>query len=207
MARTVGVPSVTDGPLTLECDVRASNPPPTIVWYGGGSVITPILPTVILFFDNGRYLFIRSLTSVQRQQEFYCEVQDILLGNTNMRSPITYDISESIAPSTLVFYKNHTTMLTIERGSQVEDVNSFTATDGAGVAITHQTVQCQSQINSLTIDIGTHVSILLTVTSFSSGTRTLEPYTCNVLIGGGFSLPPPTDHIAVIVRKFNNRIG
>lgn len=108
---TVPVPTVAGGAVALRCDVRDGSPSPTIQWFMGTgateSEITPSPPeaahVVTLYLDNGRYLFIHELTPAQRNQPFHCRATDLLLNNTEMRSPITYDLNQAITNGTVLY--------------------------------------------------------------------------------------------------------
>ena len=78
------------GAVTFRCDHLEGNPPPVIQWYADNLLVNPIpRNNEILIEEEGRYLFIRRLTSVQQQQQYHCEATNPLL-NTMFRSPITY---------------------------------------------------------------------------------------------------------------------
>ena len=101
----VEVATIVGGAVTLECDIRASNPAPTIVWFANTNEIDPVLPNDVLYVDEGRYLFIRVLTNTQRNQQYYCEARGLLLNNTVVRSPITYTLTGEIPVGTLMRYR------------------------------------------------------------------------------------------------------
>ena len=76
------VATIVDGAVTLECDIRAANPAPTIVWFANTNEFDPVLPSDVLYVDEGRYLFILELSDSQRNQQYYCEARGLLLNNT-----------------------------------------------------------------------------------------------------------------------------
>ena len=99
------VATIVDGAVTLECDIRAANPAPTIVWFANTNEFDPVLPSDVLYVDEGRYLFIRELSDSQRNQQYYCEARGLLLNNTIERSPITYTLTDQIPTGTLMRYR------------------------------------------------------------------------------------------------------
>lgn len=101
------------GSVALRCDHMESNPPPVIQWYASQVTNTnytsnpwPVAPEpdVILYGDGGRYLFVSELTSVQRWQQFYCEVTNPVL-NMATRSSITYVLNRDIPFGQTMEYK------------------------------------------------------------------------------------------------------
>ena len=100
------VATIVDGAVTLECDIGAANPAPTIVWLANTNEFPLALPNDVLYVDEGRYLFIRVLSDMQRNQQYYCEARGLLLNNTIDRSPITYTLTGEIPTGTLMRYRD-----------------------------------------------------------------------------------------------------
>ena len=101
------VATIVGGAVTLECDIRAANPAPTIVWFANTNEFPPAPPNSVLYVDEGRYLFIRILSDTQRNQQYYCEARGLLLNNTIDRSPITYTLTGEIPTGTLMRYREN----------------------------------------------------------------------------------------------------
>ena len=99
------IATIESGAVTLECDIEAANPAPMIAWVANTSDFPRAPPNSVLYVDEGRYLFIRVLSDMQRNQQYYCEARGLLLNNTIERSPITYTLTGEIAIGTVMRYR------------------------------------------------------------------------------------------------------
>ena len=115
----------------MRCDHLPGNPPPVIQWYANGIPINPILlRTEILYGEEGRYLFIRRLTSTQRQQVFHCEATNPVL-NTVTRSQITYRLTANIQNGQVVEYKQPGTNIALVN-EEITVIYSAASVDNMG---------------------------------------------------------------------------
>ena len=92
-----------NGAVAMECDFLDASPRPQVQWVMN-NVTTIDMDGDILFLEEGRFLYIRSLTSQQRGSFFHCVVVNAFLGTMPQRSPTTYTLEGDIPPGILETY-------------------------------------------------------------------------------------------------------
>ena len=119
-----------DDDVALECLVAESKPPPQIRWLGNGNPLTEVMTNNQLrFLDNGHYLLIRQLTTVQLNTNYQCQVTNARL-HEMVTSPTTYNLANNIGSNEFRIYKRLMNR-TILRGTTVE--LSYIAGAGSGI--------------------------------------------------------------------------
>ena len=119
-----------DDDVALECLVAESKPPPQITWLGNGNPLKEVMTNNQLrFLDNGRYLLIRQLTTVQLNTNYQCQVTNARL-HEMVTSPTTYNLVNNVGTNEFKIYKRLIDR-TILRGTTVE--LSYIAGAGSGI--------------------------------------------------------------------------
>ena len=119
-----------DDEVALECLVADSNRPPQIRWLRDGNPLTEVTADNRLrFLDNGRYLLIRELGTVQINTTYQCQVTNARLHEMEI-SPTTYNLVNNIGTNEFKIYKRLIDR-TILRGTTVE--LSYIAGAGSGI--------------------------------------------------------------------------
>ena len=120
-----------DDEVALECPVAESNPPPQIRWLGDGNPLTEIMTNnQQRFLDNGRYLLIRWLSTVQLNVNYRCQVTNARLHGRET-SPATYNLANNTGTNEFKIYKRLIDR-TIVRDTSLE--LSYIAGAGAGIS-------------------------------------------------------------------------
>ena len=106
--RSVTLPTVLGGAVAMECDVLDAKPKPEIQWFRNNeptAIMEERRQYNIMYLKNGRFLFIRQLTALQRMSSYHCEVVNAYLTPTHVRAPTTYLLDGNIASFTLKVYR------------------------------------------------------------------------------------------------------
>ena len=161
----------------MECDFLDASPRPQVQWVMN-NVTTIDMDDDILFLEEGRFLYIRSLTSQQRSSFFHCEVVNAFLGTMPQRSPTTYTLEGDIPPGTLETYigdRSVTAML----GEPVEVV--LVAAAGDGTAQVLLTCTQAVEFSPAMVTISNDVMATFTGLPDVEGNRQLN-FTCDVTV-------------------------
>ena len=94
---------VLGGAVALLCDVPYTNPPPEIQWFNSAGQIVEIVGDVVLE-ENGRYLFLATLTAQRLQDSYRCQVTNVRLTETIISSTL-YSLSDDLPEREPLVYK------------------------------------------------------------------------------------------------------
>ena len=101
----VSVSVAINSDVALECDVLESNPAPQIRWLQDGYPIAENRSdSEVHFLDDGRYLYLRSLTVADLASTYRCEVTNVFLDRPVM-SPTIYRLIDNLNRGVLMDYK------------------------------------------------------------------------------------------------------
>ena len=164
----------------MECDFLDASPRPQVQWVMN-NVTTIDMTDDILFLEEGRFLYIRSLTSQQRGSFFHCEVVNAFLGTMPQRSPTTYTLDGDIPPGTLETYigdRSVTAML----GEPVEVV-LVAAADGTMDLTAQVLLTCTQAVENSPAIVTISNNVMATFTELPDveGNRQLN-FTCDIVV-------------------------
>ena len=95
---------VQDSAVALLCDVPDANPPPEIVWFNSAGEMIKFVENEIVLEDDGRYLFLATLTAERLQDMYCCQVMNVNLTET-ITSSTQYSLSDDLPAGELLVYK------------------------------------------------------------------------------------------------------
>ena len=100
------IDTILGGAAAIKCDVLDAAPDPEIEWFSDETRVFsgPSASSMIVYVDDGRYLYIRSLTGAQRGAKYHCEVAN-KLGNQRAVSPTTYSLTGDIEAGVVTEYR------------------------------------------------------------------------------------------------------
>lgn len=199
--RTEFLPTIVDGSVGLLCDFLAGNPSPTIRWYADGILVGEFVSSsrAILYVENGRYLYIQKLTAIQRSRQYYCEARNLLLNNTIMRSPTTYDLAVDLPIGGFWLYKEFG-VIEAEVGILAISIYIGAArrNDGTQTDVIASCGTPDAFNGMLAVEGGTRLRVI------ADGHGPSVNFTCGVISIG---LPGALAHVRIIiVRKFSTRL-
>ena len=175
--RTEQLRTVVDGAVAMECDFLDASPSPQVQWVMN-NVITIDVTDDILFLEEGRFLYIRSLTSQQRGSSFHCEVVNAFLGTMPQRSPTTYTLEGDIPSGILETYIGDRSVTAI-LGEPVEVV-LVAAADGT-LDQTAQVILTCVENSPAMVTISSDVMATFTGLPDVEGNRQLN-FTCDIVV-------------------------
>ena len=187
--------------VALECDVLDARPEPEIQWFLSNEQ-TPIAEETIndqiLYLHNGRYLYIRILTAVQRMGEFHCEVVNAFLSHAPIRAPTTYVLTGDLTDHfVLTVYTPLHDLINVTLGETVKYVFAA-ATPGPTGANQPLGIHCPRKEKGPNINIQ---GLSLTITGLR-GDNITGLQTIHCLVVGTLIFPLPTlDLTFQITRK------
>ena len=180
----VEIATIESGAVTLECDIEAANPAPMIAWVANTSDFPRAPPNSVLYVDEGRYLFIRVLSDMQRNQQYYCEARGLLLNNTIERSPITYTLTGEIPTGTLMQYRDDlgTTVFKVDDDTLVLPYALAARADDGSVGTVAVTGCTSDDIDESQISFANLANLLVTFADLMPPLENAEVvYSCNIL--------------------------
>ena len=178
------IATIVGGAVTLECDIGAANPAPTIIWFANTNEFPPAPPNSVLYVDEGRYLFIRVLTDTLRNQQYYCEARGLLLNNTIDRSPITYTLTGEIPTGTLMRYRENlgTSVFKVGDDTLILPYALAAREDDGSIGSAAVTGCTSDDIDENQIMFGNSANLLVTVEDLMPPLENTEvTYTCGIL--------------------------
>ena len=177
--RTEQLRTVENGAVAMECDFLDASPRPQVQWVMNNVSTSPIdMTDNILFLEEGRFLYIRSLTSPQRGSFFHCEVVNAFLGTMPQRSPTTYTLEGDIPSDTLETYIGDRSVTAI-LGEPVEVVLVAAAGDEMAQVLLTCT---QAVLNSpAMVTISNDVMAMFTGLPDVEGNRQMN-FTCDITV-------------------------
>ena len=169
--------TVVGGAVAIECDFKASNPPPIVQWYGDGIAINESKNLMVRYLEGGRYLYIEQVSAAQRMMRFHCEINNFRdESNSRPRSPITYLLNRDLSAVGFTEYLGLGT-----KNGRVNDTIQFAYVAGSRNAngnFVRYAIQCLST-PFLLFSIATHfVSVTIGQQAASEDEITFE---CNVI--------------------------
>ena len=95
---------VLGGAVALLCDVPNANPPPEIVWFNSAGEMIEFVENEVFLEEDGRYLFLATLTEERLQDMYRCQVTNVNLTDT-ITSSTWYSLSDDLPAGEPVVYK------------------------------------------------------------------------------------------------------
>lgn len=183
----------------MECDVLDAIPKPKIEWFFDSEskpIVEVRAQNRILYLEEGRYLYIRALTAVQRMRTYHCEVVNAFQSPAPVRAPTTYVIGGNIPSYGLAEYRpveQQNALL----GEPFTYVYAIAVAGRDGLTAANIILSCDSSLPK-----GTSVSVtnnvVLLITGLSGGTG-LVTITC--VVAGTRMDPQPVLELTFLVTR------
>ena len=95
---------VLGGAVALQCMVPDANPPPEIVWFNSAGEMIKFVENEVFLEEDGRYLFLATLTAERLQDMYRCQVTNVNLTETIISST-QYSLSDDLPAGEPLVYK------------------------------------------------------------------------------------------------------
>lgn len=182
--RTVTLPTVLNGAVAMECDVLDARPKPEIRWFADTNprpIVEVKKQNQILYLDDGRYLYIRTLTPMQRMMSYHCEIRNAFLSPTSVRAPTTYVLDGNILSFTLAEYRSADELNYAILGEPVTYVYAAAQAGEDGITATSLIVSCTRNLPPGTM-VSVSTDVVLTIEGLSGDAITgLESLHCTII--------------------------
>lgn len=190
-AEVVEIGTILGGAVAIECDVLDAAPVPRIEWFADDQKIAS---SMIEYVDDGRYLYIQSLTEQQRNAQYHCEVANKYM-YLRAIAPTTYTLTGNIGMNYVTVYKALEPIF-VSLGETEQTVVVYVAAvpraDGTASVLG---ISCPTDPNVIIVSNGSVITIQSRFTK-SDSVESLD-ITC-VLVGSPIT-PSPEVHFSFTV--------